>query len=118
MYSARTDSDTPLVLGQGIPLRPSRTIRPADSVPSDAAPADLLGRAAPADMALSRAAPADLLGRAAPADMALSRAALAGTASRLLLLVPFIECAILGERRDRPGILSCSDLRTQRESGS
>jgi hypothetical protein len=41
--SARTDLDTTCV-GQGIPLRPARMIRTADSVPSNAAPADLLGQ--------------------------------------------------------------------------
>ena len=55
---------TPLVWGEGIPLRPSRTIHwPADSVPSRAAPVDLLGRVASANMAISRIAPADTASR-------------------------------------------------------
>ena len=84
----------PPVWGQGIPLRPARTIRTADSVPSNAAPADLLGQTAPAGMRPSRTVPADLCGRTAPVDMAISPSAPVDTASRTLLPIGSTTSAI------------------------
>ena len=79
---------------QGIPLRPARTIRTADSVPSNAAPADPLGQAAPVGMIPSRTVHADLRGRAAQVDMAISPSAPVDAASRTLLPIDSTTSAI------------------------